>query len=127
MKEKMNLKSVLWALIFSVIFAISTFALSKYSISVPLALLIISINSLIFGVYTVKLIQSISFMDEVQIRIQLEAVSVAFFLSLFLVMILGLAGLVKKLELDNISFLYIFPLFFFFYLIGLFISQRKYK
>ena len=127
MKQTVNLKSVLWALIFSVSFAISAFYLSRYSLSVPVALLIIAINSLLFGVYAFKLIQSISFMDEVQIRIHLEAVSIAFILSLLLVMILGLVGLVRNLALDNISFLYIFPLFIFFYLIGLFISKRKYR
>ena len=128
MKEvKVNQRSVLWALIFAVSFSISVFILAKYSIPVSIALLIIAINSLLFGVYTVRLVQSISYMDEVQIRIQLEAVSVAFVLSLFLVMILGMAGLVRNLGLDNISYLYVFPLFFMFYIIGFFFSKRKYR
>ncbi len=127
MKENMNLKSVRWALVFSISFAISVFYLSRYSPPVPLALLIIVMNALLFGVYTIKLIRSISFMDEVQIRIQLEAVSVAFVLSLLLVMLLGMAGLVRELGLADISFLYVFPLLFFFYFIGLFISYRRYR
>jgi hypothetical protein len=127
MKEKVDQKSILWALIFAVCFPVSVFALSRYSLTLPVALLIIAINAVLFVVYTLKLIQSISYMDEVQIRIQLEAVSVAFVLSLLLVMILGLTGLVKNLGLNNINFLYIFPLFFLFYVIGLFISKRRYK
>jgi hypothetical protein len=127
MKEKVNLNSVLWALIFSVSFTVSVFILSKYTLAVSVALLIIILNSLLFGVYTIKLIKSISHLDEVQIRIQLEAVSVAFVLSLLLVMVLGLVGLVQDLGLDSINFLYIFPALFFFYLIGLFISKRKYR
>lgn len=127
MKENINLKSAIWSLIFAVSFPISVFGLSRYSLSVPIALFIIAINALLFGVYTAKLIQTIKSLDEVQIRIQLEAVSVAFVLSLLLVMILDMVGLVGDLKLDNISFLYIFPLLFFFYLIGLFISKRKYR
>lgn len=127
MKEKKSLLSVVWALIFSTSFVGSVYYLSKGSASVPIALLIIAINSILFGTYTIKFIQSIKSLDEVQIRIQLEAVSYAFSLSLLLVMILGMAGLVNGLGLNNISYLYIFPLFFLFYLIGLFISKRKYS
>jgi hypothetical protein len=126
MKEKKSLLSVVWALIFSTSFVGSIYYLSKASASIPIALLIIAINSILFGIYTIKFIRSIKSLDEVQIRIQLEAVSYAFSLSLLLVMILGMAGLVTGLGLNNISYLYIFPLFFLFYLIGLFISKRKY-
>lgn len=127
MKKNANLNSVLWALIFAICFPISVFGLSKYSLSTPIALLIIAINALLFGVYTVKLIRSISLMDEVQIRIQLEAVSISFVLSLLLVMVLGMVELLKNLEFDKISYLYVFPLFFLFYIIGLFISKHKYR
>ncbi len=127
MKEKTSLRSVLWALIFSISFTGSVYYLAKYSVPVPIALLIIAINAVLFGTYTIKFIQSIKLLDEVQIRIQLEAVSVAFALSLLLVMTLGMAGLVSDLGLDNISYLYIFPLFFLFYIIGFFISKRKYR
>lgn len=127
MKEKTNLFSLLWALIFAICFAISVYYLSRYSVSIPIVLLIIAVNALLFGTYSIKFIQSIKLLDEVQIRIQLEAVTVAFALSLLLVMVLGMLGLVKNLGLDSISYLYIFPLFFLFYFIGLFISKRKYR
>lgn len=126
MKDKNSLLIVVWALIFSTSFVGSVYYLSIRSPSIPIALLIIAINSILFGIYTIKFIQSIKSLDEVQIRIQLEAGSYAFSLSLLLVMILGMAGLVKDLGLNNINYLYIFPLFFLFYLIGLFISKRKY-
>lgn len=127
MREKASLLSVLWALIFAVSFAGCVYFLSKDSVSVPIALLLIAINAVLFGIYAVKFIRSIKLLDEVQIRIQLEAVSIAFALSLLLVMILGMAGEVSDLGLRNISYLYIFPLLFLFYLIGIFISKRKYR
>lgn len=127
MKEQTNLFSLLWALTFAICFGVSVYYLSGYYISVPIALLIIAINVLLFGTYSIKFIQSIKLLDEVQIRIQFEAVTVAFALSLLLVMGLGMLGLVKNLGLDSISYLYIFPLLFLFYFIGLFISKRKYR
>ena len=127
MKTKFDQKSVIWALIFAGCFVISTYCLSRYSFPVPIALVIIAINALVFAVYTISLIKGISLMDEVQIRIQLEAVAVAFALSLLLVMTLGLVGLVGSLGLEPINYLYTFPLLFFFYLIGFFISQRRYR
>ncbi|GGD52915.1 hypothetical protein GCM10011514_16320 [Emticicia aquatilis] len=127
MKNQVNLSSVVWALVFAIIFPISVFILSKYSISAPLALLIIGINALLFGIYTLKLIRSISILDEVQIRIQLEAVSIAFVLSLLLIMTLGLVETTKVFAFDGLSFLYIFPIFFLFYIIGLIFSNSKYK
>ncbi len=127
MKERANLKSVIWAWIFSISFVISVFALSRYALPLPVTLLIIAINAVFFGVYAFKMIQSIGSMDEVAIRIHLEAVSVAFVLALLTVMVLGMAEIVSHFGFDKISFLYIFPLFFLFYFIGLFISKRKYR
>ncbi len=127
MKQKTDLTSVLWAILFSVSFTVTAYLLSRYSIPLAIALLLVTVNAVVFAVYTMKFISSISSMDEVQIRIQLEAVSVAFVLSLLSVMVLGLAQLIESLGLQKISFLYIFPLFFLFYFMGLFFSQRKYQ
>ena len=127
MKKKVNLKNVTWALIFAICFPVSVYCLSKYALTTPITLLIITLNALIFGVFASKQIQSVKSLDEVQMRIQLEAVAIAFVLSLLLVMVLGMLGIIKNLGLDRISYLYVFPLFFLFYFIGLFISKRKYR
>ncbi len=127
MKKQVNRRNVIWALIFAVIFPISVFILSKYLFSLPIILLIIGINAIVFGIYTFTLIRSIKMMDEVQIRIQLEAVIIAFLMSLLLVMTLGMAQIAKALGFEGISFLYIFPLFFLFYIVGLIFSNSKYK
>ncbi|MFZ1789969.1 MAG: hypothetical protein WAT92_16750 [Saprospiraceae bacterium] len=126
MKENVNQRSVIWALIFAIIFPISVFVLSKYTLPLAMSLLIILVNAIVFGVYTKMLIKSISHMDEVQIRIQFEAVSIAFVLSMLMILVLGLVGIDKNMEIGNISYLYIFPFFFLFYVIGWFITKRKY-
>ncbi len=127
MKQKSGLTSVFWALMFAITFAGSVYILSSQDISVSITALTIVINVIVFGIYTLKFIQSIRLLDEVQIRIQLEAVTIAFALSLLTVMVLGLAGLVENLGLNNISYLYIFPLFFAWYFLGFLISKYRYR
>lgn len=127
MKQKPDLTSVFWALMFAIIFAGSVYILSSQDLSVSITVLTIVINVIVFGIYTLKFIQSIRLLDEVQIRIQLEAVTIAFALSLLTVMVLGLAGLVENLGLNNISYLYIFPLFFAWYFLGFLISKYRYR
>lgn len=127
MKKIINSKNVFWALIFAISFPISVYCLSNDSLSGPIAFLIIAINVLLFGIYAIKQIYTVKSLDEVQIRIQLEAVSIAFVLSLVLVMLLGMLGTVKSLGVNCVSYLFVFPLFFLFYFVGLFISNNKYR
>lgn len=65
-------------------------------------------------------------MDEVQIKIQMEAVIIAFSLGLMLLMTLGLLDLFVSLNKEDWSYRHLVPLFVTFYFIGLFISKRKY-
>lgn len=124
---KVKSTNVIWALIFALCFPLSVFYLSKYNVQTPFALLIISVNAILFVVFTAKQLQSIKSLDEVQIRIQLEAVSIAFILSLLVVMTFGMFELVKALKFEKIDSLYIFAMLFLFYLLGLIISTRKYR
>lgn len=127
MKRKTKSTDVIWALVFAISFPISVFYLSKYNVETPLALLIIAVNAVLFVVFTAKQLRSIKSLDEVQIRIQFEAISIAFILSLLVVMVFGMLGLVKDLGLEKIDSLYIFALLSLFYILGLIISKRKYR
>lgn len=127
MKVKTNLTNVIWALVFAISFPLSVFYLSKYNVQTPLALLIIAVNAILFVVFTAKQLQSIKTLDEVQIRIQLEAVSIAFILSLLVIMTFGMLGLVKALKFEKIDSLYIFAMLFLFYILGVIISTCKYR
>ena len=66
-------------------------------------------------------------MDEVQIKVQMEAVVIAFSLGLTLLMTLGLIEIFIELNKDDWSLRHIIPLFIAFYFLGLFISKRKYN
>lgn len=66
-------------------------------------------------------------MDEVQIKVQMEAIVIAFSLSLILLMTLGLLDLIMTLDKADWGYTHVFPFFILFYFIGLFISNRKYN
>ncbi|HJS55979.1 MAG TPA: hypothetical protein VJ765_15615 [Chitinophagaceae bacterium] len=82
---------------------------------------------LAFSVFIYKFYRSIFFMDEVQIKIQMEAVVIAFTLGLLMLMTLGLLDLVITLNKEDWSYRHLVPYFVIFYFIGLFISKRKYN
>ncbi len=80
-----------------------------------------------FALFIYKYIKKISLMDEVEIRIQFEAVVWGFSLALLLPMILGSLNLVIILDNKNWGYLSLVNYFVLFYFIGLIISQRKYR
>ncbi|MDX2282796.1 MAG: hypothetical protein NW241_01480 [Bacteroidia bacterium] len=72
-------------------------------------------------------IRNAASMDEVQVKVQMEAAVIAFSLGLLLLMILGLADLVLPLDPENWSYRHLVPVFAVLYFIGLFISRRRYQ
>ena len=66
-------------------------------------------------------------MDELQRRIQLEALAVAFPLTLLLLMTLGLLEFAIGLDPANWSYRHVWPFVFLFYLVGLIMAKRRYE
>jgi hypothetical protein len=64
--------------------------------------------------------------DELERRIQLEALAVSFPLTLLLVMTLGLLQLAVALPPEDWSYRHIWPLLYVFYLLGLTLARRRY-
>ena len=65
--------------------------------------------------------------DELERRIQLEALAIAFPLTLLLVMTLGLLQIAVPLNPDDWSYRHIWPLLYVFYLAGLTWARRRYQ
>jgi hypothetical protein len=82
---------------------------------------------LAFALFIYSIIKGVSSMDEVQIRVQMEAVIIAFSLGLLTLMTLGLLDLVITLKKEDWGHRHLVPYFFLFYLIGLIVSKRKYE
>lgn len=65
--------------------------------------------------------------DELERRIQLEALAVAFPLTLLLIMTLGLLQVAIDLSMDDWSYRHIWPMLYIFYLIGIMRARRRYE
>ena len=73
------------------------------------------------------IIRGIRGMDELERRIQLEALAVAFPLTFLLIMTLGLLELAVRLKPEDWSYRHIWPFMFLFYLVGLIVAKRRYE
>ncbi len=80
-----------------------------------------------FGWFIFEEIRCLRILDELQRRIQLEALAVAFPLSILLVVALGLAERQVTLSQGDLSYRHLWPFFVMFYFLGLAISRRRYR
>ncbi len=80
-----------------------------------------------FAWFLREFIASVSSADELERRIQLEALAVAFPLTLLLVMTLGLLQIAIELNMNDWSYRHIWPLLYVFYLMGLIRARRRYQ
>ena len=80
-----------------------------------------------FAWFIREYITAIRDMDELERRIQLEALGVAFPLTLLLIMTLGLVQVAVPLPVEDWSYRHIWPLIYVFYLLGLTIARRRYQ
>jgi len=81
----------------------------------------------VFAAFLWRFIQGIRSADELERRIQLEALAVAFPLGVLLLTTLGLAQRAVDLKFEDWSYNHIWPWFTFFYLLGNAIARRRYS
>ncbi len=80
----------------------------------------------VFAAFLWRFIQGIRSADELERRIQLEALAVAFPLGVLLLTTLGLAQRAVELKFEDWSYNHIWPWFAFFYLFGIVLARRRY-
>ena len=118
---------LVYAVLWVISYIGSLLVLKSFTLPKEVGIVLTVITALAFTVFIYKYYRSIFFMDEVQIKIQMEAVVIAFSLGLLLILILGLLDLVVALNKEDWSYRHLVPYFAIFYFIGLFISKRKYN
>lgn len=74
-----------------------------------------------------RVISGIRQMDELERRIQLEALAVAFPLAILMLMVLGLLQLAVELSADDWSYRHLWPFLFVFYLLGVMRARAHYS
>jgi hypothetical protein len=123
LSDRVHVYAVIWI----VCYVGTIFALKSLTIPIEAGVMLTIVTALSFSVFVYKYYRSIFFMDEVQIRIQMEAIVIAFSLGLLLTMTLGLLDLFINLSKEDWSYRFMVPMLIVFYFIGFLISKRKYK
>ncbi|MBK7245110.1 MAG: hypothetical protein IPH98_14855 [Saprospiraceae bacterium] len=125
-RNHINQRVLVYAILWIASYTCSILTLKSFNLPVEVGLVLTIVTILAFSVFIYKYYRSIFFMDEVQIKIQMEAIVIAFSLGLMLLMTLGLLDLFITLNKEDWSYRHIVPLFATFYFTGLYISKRKY-
>ncbi|MBK6700824.1 MAG: hypothetical protein IPG55_13230 [Saprospiraceae bacterium] len=125
-RNHINQRVLVYAILWIASYTCSILVLKSFNLPVEVGLVLTIVTILAFSVFIYKYYRSIFFMDEVQIKIQMEAIVIAFSLGLMLLMTLGLLDLFITLNKEDWSYRHIVPLFATFYFTGLYISKRKY-
>jgi len=120
-------RTVVFAVLWLVTYSICLLAIKKLSPDPTIGVILAFLPVATFALFIYKLIRGIGSMDEVQIKVQMEAAVIAFSLGLLLLMTLGLLDLVVTLNKEDWSYRHLVPFFAIFYFVGLFISKRKYN
>ena len=81
----------------------------------------------LFALFLWNFIQGIRSADELERRIQLEALAIAFPLGLVLLTTLGLAQRAVTLNFQDWSYNHVWPMLAAFYLAGVFIARKRYS
>jgi len=80
----------------------------------------------VFAAFLVQFVRVLRAADELERRIQLEALGVAFPLGMLLLTTLALVQRAVELPFEDWSFNHIWPQFILFYVVGLFLARRRY-
>lgn len=120
-------KAMLFAALWLLTYTICLLIIKKFpqDAVTGIVLSLLPVITFAFFIYSMK--KAVSSMDEVQIRVQMEAAVIAFSLGLLMIMTLGLLDLVVNLNMEDWSYRHLVPYFAVFYFAGLFISKRKYN
>lgn len=125
-KKHLSDRVPVYALIWAISYIGSLGAMKALSLSQAVGVMLTIVPVIAFTLFLYKFYRSVYFMDEVQIKIQMEAAVVAFGLALLTIMTLGLLDLAIVLKQEDWAYRFLVPVLVAYYFIGLFISRRKY-
>ena len=101
--------------------------LEGQGLGTPLRIVVALVPVLPFAGLLWRVIGGIRQMDELERRIQLEALAVAFPLAILMMMVLGLLQLAVELSPDDWSYRHLWPFLFVFYLLGVVRARARYS
>jgi hypothetical protein len=121
-------RSLLWTAILFVLTVFASMAVSEMpqlpaAVRVPIAL----IPAVIFAYFIFQRRRLLDTEDELEQRIQLEALSIAYPLTFLLIVVLGQLERVITLNPEDWDYGHIWPFLYIFYMAGLMIARRRYQ
>jgi hypothetical protein len=127
--QRKTLALPVWAaaLIWFLTYLGSRLALEDSSLSPSLRTAVALVPVLPFVLFLMAQGQALRDLDELERRIQLEALAIAFPGALLLIMTLGLLQLAIPLSPADWSYRHIWPFLFLFYFLGLALTRRRYR
>ncbi len=126
-KKTSGTRILFYGILWAATYIICLLAVKKLTPGKTTGIVLSFIPAITFGLFIYNFIKGVGSMDEVEIRIQLEAAVWAFALGLLMLMTLGLLDLVVSLKKEDWGYRHLIPYFFIFYFFGLVISRRKYN
>ncbi len=118
-------------LIVSAVLFVSTYAAAagsqKLLVPFAVAMTLVVIAALAFAWFIVEEVRVMRGLDELQRRIQLEALAIAYPLAILLLAVLGLLQPLVRLSPDDWSYRHAWPFLTLFYFVGLTIAGRRYR
>jgi len=115
------------AILFVLSYLIARIVLKQPDLAEILRILVALLPVVPFAWLLWEIIRGVREMDELEKRIQLEALAVAFPLTLILLMTLGLLEIAIKLPAEDLSYRHVWAMLPTFYFLGLFLSKRRYQ
>ena len=114
---------VLWLLLY---FGVRLFLEANPDLDRGVRLALAFVPTPVFAAFLWRFIQQVRSADELERRIQLEALAVAFPLGVLMLTTLGLVQRAVELNFQDWSYNHIWPWFAFFYLVGNGLARRRY-
>ena len=114
-------------LLFLALYFVARLSLESTTLSTATRMLIAVLPLPAFAWFLWAFINGIREADELERRIQLEALAVAFPLTLSLFMTLALMQIAVPLSPDDWSYRHTFPFIYVFYLVGVVMARRRYS
>jgi hypothetical protein len=114
-------------IVWLVTYGAARFGLRFLDLGTPGKLILSSVPVIVFAFAIVAVIQAIRTLDELDRRVHLEALAIAYPLSMLLLMALGLLELVIDLPPEDWSYRHIWPFLTIFYFVGLAFARKRYE
>lgn len=115
------------AIVFVLAYLIARILLKQPGLAEPVRVLAALLPVVPFAWMLWEIIKGVRKMDELEQRIQLEALVVAYPLVMILLMTLGLLEIAINLSPEDLSYRHVWAMLPLFYYIGLYLSRRRYQ